>query len=652
MNMKSQKRGGDSRRDSRLLRRLARSCGISTCFENWGGAVVHSPPVTLVRLVNVLTGAQLADQPSVPELQTVLNDITRERRKPGALPMIVSWGGRLKQVWLWLPRRPKKIHAMLALENGQYIELPATLSDVTRRGGMFRARLSWKALRLPEGYHRLEVVADGNCIGTSLIVSAPTRMKEQDKGWGLFVPTYALQTANASGIGGFRELKEAAEEVKKAGGDFIGTLPLLAIAYEGDSPDPSPYAPQSRLFWNEIFLDTGAAGERQKGGLVDYGFAYAQKRAAIAEDARHFFQTGGDRTPEYEAFLKASPYLHDYARFRAQREGGGLEAEHFHQYAQYQCHRQLSDFRSADRYAELYLDYPIGVRTGGFDATHFSQLFLPGVQVGAPPDMFFSKGQNWGFQPFHPARLVEDEFRHFRATLDNYFRYARMLRLDHIMGLYRLYCIPEGFSAEHGAYIHYPFDLFLGVLCLEAKRRDGLLAGEDLGTVPGPVRKAMTRHGISRMWVAQLEMKPSPRKTFRAVKPNMIASLNTHDLFPFAAYVDGKDIDELARLGVMSPDEALSHRQHRKRSLKEWRGGEQALQAALKHLAASPARRVIVNIEDLWRETLPQNIPGTFAEYANWRRRLPYAANEWRRQKGLRAALKTLNQYRGRHGQR
>lgn len=652
MKKNSVKRGGDGRRESHLLRRLARSCGIATSFVNAGGAAVQSPPVTLVRLVNVLMGARLSDHPSIPELQAALKEVTRQRRRPGALPILVSWGGRLKHAWLWLPRRHRKIHAMVALEDGRYIELPGKLSDVTRRGGLFRARLSWKALRLPEGYHRLEVVADGAVLGTSLVVSAPTRAKEQDKGWGLFVPTYALQTPNASGIGGFRELKEAAAEVKKAGGDFIGTLPLLATAYEGKSPDPSPYAPQSRLFWNEIFLDTGAAGAPQKGGLVDYGFAYAQKRAAIAEEARHFFHTGLDRTPEYEAFLKENPCLHDYARFRAMREGGGLEAEHFHQYAQYQCHRQLSEFRSGDRYAELYLDYPIGVRVGGFDATHFSRLFLPGVQVGAPPDVFFSKGQNWGFQPFHPARLVEDEFRYFRATLDNYFRYARMLRLDHIMGLYRLYCIPEGFSAEHGAYVRYPFDIFLAILCLEAKRNDGLMAGEDLGTVPRPVRKAMTRRGISRMWVAQLEMKPSPRRTFRAVKPNMIASLNTHDLFPFAAYVDGKDLDELARLGVMTADEAREHHRRRRESLKDWRGGEQALQAALKYLAASPARRVIVNIEDLWRETLPQNIPGTFAEYANWRRRLPYAANEWRRQKGMRAALKTLNQYRGRHGQR
>jgi 4-alpha-glucanotransferase len=132
----------------------------------------------------------------------------------------------------------------------------------------------------------------------------------------------------------------------------------------------------------------------------------------------------------------------------------------------------------------------------------------------------------------------------------------------------------------------------------------------------------------------------------------MIASLNTHDLFPFAAYMEGKDIDELARLGLMTPAEAAEHQQQRRKSLSHWQHGKRALQAALKGLAASPARRVIINIEDLWRETLPQNIPGTCSEYANWRRRLPFAANEWRRQKGMREALRTLNRYRSSRGQR
>ncbi len=654
MGYDSMQKGGTSvPRVNRQLIRLARCCGIAVRFENCEGAVVTGPPVTFVRLVNALHGFSLPDNPKPAQLKAHIAEVIRRRRNPGAPGVLVAWGGMLKPSWFWFDQAPKDLSAVLTSEGGDLVAAPG-IAEVRRhkRGKLWRIQLRWKAMRIPEGYYRLEIRDGKKLVCSRLLVSAPRRVEDTRKSWGLFVPTYALQTESASGIGGFKELKEVAAEVRQCGGDFIGTLPLLSTAYEGRSPDPSPYAPQSRLFWNEIFLDAGDRGAgRAKGALVDYGAAYRRKRKVLEREAARFYKQGGHRTDEFRAFVAASPYLKEYASFRAAREG--RKTERFHQYVQYQCHRQLSDFKAKPgRYAELYLDYPVGVRRDGFDATHFHHLFMPKVQVGAPPDMFFAKGQDWGFQPFHPHSFVADEFRYFRATLNNYFRYARMLRLDHIMGLYRLYCIPEGFSAEHGAYVHYPFEAFLAVLCLEAKRNDGLLAGEDLGTVPGVVRRAMTRHGISRMWVAQLEMKPSPRQTFRAVRPNMIASLNTHDLFPFAAYMEGKDIDELARLGVMDASEAQSHRELRRKAVRKWKGGEAALRAALVHLAASPARRVIVNVEDLWRETLPQNIPGTCDEYANWRRRLPFAAKEWQRQKAVREAVKTLNRYRSGRGHR
>jgi 4-alpha-glucanotransferase len=638
-----------------MLVRLARCCGIATSFEDSGGIIRHSPPVTLVRLINALLGSRLDDTPSAHQLQQLLKKTVTVRRK-SAPAIIVAWDGRLRPVWLWTNRSPVKIRAALKTEDGKLVaNVDIKTVDVIPRGKRSRVQLCWKSRKLPYGYYLLEVSSDAGVLSSSLLISAPRRIEDKGKGWGLFAPTYALPTQDPSGIGGFRELKAAAAAVKNAGGSFIGTLPLLATAYDGKLADPSPYAPLSRLFWNEIFLDTGERDRVSGNGLVDYAKAYEAKKVVFQREANDFFKSRQDRSPDFKAFLTASPYLKDYAEFRAAQEPPAKHAEaiRFHQYVQYLCHRQLSEFRRKNRrFAELYLDYPIGVHPKGFDATRFQHLFMRNVQVGAPPDMFFSKGQNWGFQPFHPLRFVEDHFQYFRATLNNYFRYARMLRLDHIMGLYRLYCIPEGFSAEHGAYVHYPFDPLLAALCLEAHRQGGLLAGEDLGTVPGAVRKAMTQHGISRMWVAQLEMKPTPEKTFKGVKPNMIASLNTHDLFPFAAYTSGKDIDDLAQLGVLGADEVESHRRERNKALKKWKGRGDTLQLALRLLAASPARRVIVNVEDLWRETKPQNIPGTSKEYANWRRRLPFPVRVWQQQKELREAVRVLNRYRSSRGQR
>ena len=351
---------------------------------------------------------------------------------------------------------------------------------------------------------------------------------------------------------------------------------------------------------------------------------------------------------QYEAH---NPCLRDYAAFRASEVPAGerQKAERFHLYAQYACHRQLLDIgetAARGECAELYIDYPVGLHTRGFDAQHFSHLFMSGFQVGAPPDLFFSKGQSWGFRPVHPRAFERDRFAYFRATIAHYFRYARMLRLDHIMGLYRIYCIPDNMGAHEGAYIYYPFEAFLAVLCLEAHRHEGVLIGEDLGTVPDAVRKGMRAHNLNRMWLLQFEINEDPAETFETIEPAMIAGFNTHDLFPFEAFLDGRDMEKLQALGLLDEKGADEILKKRHKQLRKWKKKDDPFLYGLQKMGESAARYVMANIEDLWRETEPQNIPGTTDQYPNWRKRLSVPLERWYERADVMDALKILNEAR------
>jgi 4-alpha-glucanotransferase len=337
-------------------------------------------------------------------------------------------------------------------------------------------------------------------------------------------------------------------------------------------------------------------------------------------------------------------------------------AQRHHLYCQWAAQRQMSDLdaRARARGLGLYLDFPLGAHPAGFDVWREREAFARGVHVGAPPDAFFTRGQDWGFPPAHPERSRAQGHRYFRAAL----RHAGVLRLDHVMGLHRLFWVPQGAPARDGVYVRFPAPELYAILSLESHRSRTLLVGENLGTVPGAVDAALARRGVRGMYVLQYAASPDPERTPEPVPPGAIAGLNTHDTPPFRAFWEARDVDDQLDLGLVSPAGAAAARARRRAvrlalarvlTRQGLLNGDPddpraVLSAALAWLARGPAGGVLVNLEDLWLETLPQNVPGTRRERPHWQRPARLARKAFTRLPEVLAAPRRRRPPDGRRG--
>lgn len=687
------------------LYRLAALYGVQTAYYDVHGRRQRAPVDSLLAVLRAL-GAPLEGLRDVPEA-------LRARRKAlwqaGDEPVTVAWNGRGRGVELRLPADDSTpITCRLDLEDGKSViwrvdpdRLRAEAS--ARIGGrgyaVFRCPFPG---RLPPGYHHLSVRA-GRRRWETMIISAPLQAylppldDPAARTWGVFLPLYALHRRRSWGTGDFSDLEALLEWVGGLGGGVVATLPFLA-AFLDEPCEPSPYVPASRLLWNELYLDPsrspdlpncreaqellGSAALRRElarlrsSPLVDYRAAMRAKRPVLEALARSVFREPSARQQALLAFAAARPHLEDYARFRAvgerlrrpwpawpprlrdgkvQQGDYDEDARRYHLYVQWLAHEQLSALagQARRRGPGLYLDLPLGVHPDGYDVWREREVFARGVSGGAPPDAFFTKGQDWGFPPLHPQRLRAQRYRYFIAVIRHHLEHAGVLRLDHIMALHRLFWVPQGMEARQGVYVTYPAEELYAILTLESHRHRAVIVGEDLGTVPPQVRRAMHRHGMLRMYVVQYEARADAASPLGEVAENFLAGVNTHDMPPFAAFWQGLDIRERQALGLLDAPAARVERRGRlrlRRSIaaflraRGWleKGGVGAagvLRAVLAHLAAGPARMVVLNLEDLWLERRPQNIPGTGPERPNWRRKARYSLEEIRR---LRRVISTL----------
>jgi 4-alpha-glucanotransferase len=478
----------------------------------------------------------------------------------------------------------------------------------------------------------------------------------------------------------------------------VAILPVLSALL--DRPfDPSPYSPASRLFWNELYLDVEAVPELKnspparrlldsatfrrtltklrQAERIDYPAVYRAKHRVLSLLATAM---SAERRAAFEAFVADHPAVEDYAAFRAattrfdrtwpawpagQRDGrlsprdGDPADRHYHSYVQFLAFEQLQALRN--HRASLHLDLPLGVHPDGYDVWRHREAFAaPGTRGGAPPDSFFTKGQDWGFPPLHPERIRDQRYAYPIACFRALMRHAGIVRIDHVMALHRLFWIPEGLIARDGVYVKYRPDELYAILSLESHRHRTTVVGEDLGTVPRAIRSAMAGHGVHRTYVAQLESKPV--RPLPPVQRLALASVNTHDMAPFAAYWDGKDIDDRLSRDLLDQKEARAERTQRGKRRKALvralrsaghlpRHGPAELPAAdvlpalLAWLGASEARVVLASLEDLWGETEPQNRPGTSAG-ANWSRRARHRLEEFDDHDEITRTLMRLAEFR------
>jgi 4-alpha-glucanotransferase len=672
------------------LMQLARQYGIQTSYTDAAGLEREAGLDALLTVLQCL-GAPIvrADQAS-----SLLNE---QAEATVIEPVLVAWDSALADFDIRLSGPDAAFH--IALENGDSRSGP--LEIVTTSDGK-RGRI---AEPLPLGYHRLTVEA-GLQRGSAVIISAPSRAypdghtRQDAHEWGVFLPLYALRSAELKGIGNFGGLSRLCDWAAELGAAYVGTLPLLATFL--DQPfEASPYSPVSRLFWNETYVDVQTALEQMPcaaaaaifdspgykletarlndDDLVDHKAAAKLQRLVLQPLAGCFFDQDRTTDTRFQKFLQGSPRVYDYAQFRAACErqrkswpvwpermrNGKLGPEdydaataEYHVFAQYLASIQLGGIAEQNS-AKLYLDLPIGVHPDGYDSWRDRHLFAAGVSAGAPPDAFFTRGQSWGFAPFNPSAMRADGYAYLRAAIQTHLRYAGALRLDHVMALHRLFWVPNQMEPADGIYVRYPAEELYALLCLESVRHEAVIIGEDLGTVPPEVRTGMDRHNIARMFVVQFELRDNHDAPLPDPPAYSVSSLNTHDMPTFEGFRRGLDADLRAELGLMEEGEVEQSRHHRRALLQQLarqleRTGylhgpaepETLRDALLAFLAASHARMLLVNLEDLWREERPQNVPGTSTERPNWRRRTRPSLEEIMNSPDVNAVLNRINQIR------
>lgn len=609
-------------------------------------------------------------------------------------PVTVAWNGKLIAKLL-LPEKfsHSNIHCHLLLDDSNNITwtYPLSKSEILQKKSFDNNNYVVKSLEyltnLPLGYHQLNIqIKDSNY--SCMVISAPKHAyisKDKQKKWGLFAPIYALRSKANFGAGNLADLNLLMHWVADHDGNLIGTLPIFSQFSQKDF-ESSPYSPISKLFFNEFYLDivkipefsSNITAQRlyhnknfqekikklEANSLVDYSKIYSLKRKIIEILSNEFFSNADlERDQEFKLFCKNNPRVIDYANFLAVHEIQGKpwplwpdklksgtihdgdyqpQTKNYFLYCQWQIQLQIKELANefTRKNVDLYLDMPLGVHPHGYDVWKNQHLFAHSLQIGSPIDAVFTKGQKWGFPPLIPHLLRETNYQYFIQTLRQIIPYVNLLRLDHVMGLHRLYCIPKDFKASQGAYIHYSAEEFYAIISLESQRYKTEIIGENLGNVPHYVNKKIIKHHLYFMHILQHEISAF-KKNLTKIRNESISSLNTHDMPTFAAYVQGLDIISRRKSRFLSKLTAAEEWQRRKtlnpsgKMKLSIRQLKHILQDSLYRLADDPSKYLLINLEDLWLETMPQNIPNSGKTYPNWKKKFKFSFEKWTKNKFL-----------------
>jgi 4-alpha-glucanotransferase len=645
---------------------LARAYGVATEYHDWRGREVEVPEATLVAVLDAFgVNARGAG---------ACRNALRQRRENRPLPPCVvlraeprGGTGRYDEVTVHGPVEGAPRLWVELEDGGRRYDVAVVRSRPAETSGFVEYDYALPA-GLPLGWHRLAGHWGGRPHACPLAV-APHRLETasaagRGRAWGFTLQLHALRSQQSWGMGDLADLEQLAlMSGHDLGAGFLVVNPLHASS--GVAPiDPSPYLPASRRYPDPAHLRVEATAE----------YAYAppgvrRRVDALGEELRKTAASGDllDRDAVWEAKIQALRLLYalpaaergpgrdaDYRAF-LRREGEALrthatwmtivallgmdrqawpegledprsprtrawQAEHaeeigFHCWLQWLLDEQLAAARAAcERSGMAYgiiHDLAIGVQAGGADVWAEPDVYAAGVTVGAPPDEFNRAGQNWASRPWRPDRLAETGYLPYRRILAGVLRHAHGLRLDHVMGLFRLWWIPEGAGPDQGTYVGYDHEAMLGVLTLEAHRAGALLIGEDLGTVEPWVRTELAGRGVlgtSVLWFERDEQdRPLPAARWR---PESLATVTTHDLPPTAAVLAGEALEGEDWLATL----------RREGLLRAGAGEPETVDALHRYLAWTPARLVGVYLPDAVGDRRPHNLPGTGGEtYPNWR---------------------------------
>lgn len=554
--------------------------------------------------------------------------------------------------------------------------------------------------RLPRidrsGYHRL-FVGDREITLAIAPASARTIAEAADGGriWGIAAQIYGLRCCGDGGLGHFGAVGELAESAARRGADLVALSPAHAL-FLADDNHYTPYSPSSRLFSNALYADPAdvfgadrvaavaahsAARAPDAPGLIDWPRAAGAREKLLralyddfcatdmqdlsgrAADFVAFRAAGGEALEAHARFeaLHAREFRRDFTKWNWRDWAPGLRDANsrevaqfarenaceagFHIFAQWLVDRSMARAQgralAAGMKVGLLSDLAVGMNAGGSQAWSRPNDVLLGLSIGAPPDMLAPLGQNWGLTTFSPRALRASGYAPFLATLRAALRNAGGVRIDHVMGLVRLWLVPEGAPATEGVYLGYPTDDLLALLRLESRRHAAIVIGEDLGTVPFGLRERLARDGVAGLRVLQFERDDERFNPPDWYPATAVAMTATHDTATIDGWWRGCDIAARAELAQLPPgrssEQCEAARAHERdmawRAFVEARVAEgpqpvsdesnRALDAATRFVAQTPAALAILPLEDALGLRDQPNLPGTTTEYPNWRRRYP-----------------------------
>lgn len=529
------------------------------------------------------------------------------------------------------------------------------------------------------GVYRLKLTdASGLIESLPLIVAPPAACAgDFDRTWLLAVQLYSVRSARNWGIGDFTDLQAMIRFAAAAGASGVGLNPLHAL-FDDRPADCSPYSPNSRQFLNALYIDVESL--RGVGPNADARAEIARLRATTVVD----YTAVADL--KWRALRRAFDVQRatlsndgDFASFRAERGSllrrfacfevlrhlnteswwtwddwtapsdaqyeafaTGPNADHvaFIEFVQWIADRQLRACRdlaeSLGMAVGLYLDVAVGVQNDGFDAWDERNAISRQLGVGAPPDPLNIAGQSWGLAGFNASGLEARGFAPYRDMLRASMRYAGAIRLDHVLGLQRLYLVPHGYPPNEGVYVQMPFEAMLAITALESVANRCVVIGEDLGTVPDGFRDALARWGIWSYRVMMFEQDYHSKAFFppEAYPASALVTFNTHDLATFAGWRSLSDLALKRSIGI-DPGESDEGRRHAvamlHNVLRDAHVEGDGFEAVTRFLARTPSRLLAVSLEDLLHMIDQPNIPGTVNEHPNWRHRLPAAVEDFDR---------------------
>ncbi|MEN0130338.1 MAG: 4-alpha-glucanotransferase [Brevundimonas sp.] len=536
---------------------------------------------------------------------------------------------------------------------------------------------------LPLGWHELH--ADGpSAAARSTLVVTPDRLEfpaavRDGRVWGLMAQLYSVRSQRSWGVGDLVDLADLGVLAGSNGADFVLINPLHAA--EPVAPmTPSPYLPTSRRFVNPIYVRPEAVPEAAyltsadrslvewaaeavlpfdtDPGPIDRDAAWEAKRAALevvfaapltaarraSFDAFVAEQGAGLETfalwsalAEKYGFESIPPELADPASDAVAAEAEALaDRVAFHRWLQWVADEQLATAQRTARENGMALgimhDLAVGVHPVGADVWALGDVLVRGATVGAPPDMYNQQGQNWSQPPWHPTELARAGYRPYRDMLRTVLRHAGAIRIDHVIGLFRLWWVPLGAEPGEGAYVRYDHEALIGILALEAQRAGALVIGEDLGVVEPWVRDYLTTRGIlgtSVLWFEHdMHGNPLAPQDYRQA---VLATVTTHDLPPTAGYLAGEHVAIRERLGLLTEPvqvvrAAADAERDRMLAALSDRGligddpsEREVVEALHRYVMLTPAVLLGVALTDAVGERRAQNQPGTDQEYPNWK---------------------------------